>query len=82
MSAREIMKFIEVILIATVLLNAAITDAKIYTRCELAKELLYSGIPKTFLSNCKLAHLLTQLMIIMSNHIQHRGMFNRGRVGC
>lgn len=34
-------------------LNAAVSDAKIYTRCQLAKELFYQGISKTFISNCK-----------------------------
>lgn len=33
--------------------NAAIADAKYYSRCQLAKELYSNGIPKTFLSNCK-----------------------------
>lgn len=32
-------------------LNAAV--AKVYSRCQLAKELYYGGIPKTFISNCK-----------------------------
>lgn len=34
-------------------LNAAVSDAKIYSRCQLAKELFYQGISKTFISNCK-----------------------------
>lgn len=34
-------------------LNAALTDAKVYTKCELARELYFNGIPKTFISNCK-----------------------------
>lgn len=34
-------------------LNAAVSDAKIFTRCQLARELNFNGIPKTFISNCK-----------------------------
>lgn len=41
------------LLMLGITLNAAVTDAKIFTRCQLAKELYYNGIPKTFISNCK-----------------------------
>lgn len=41
------------LLMLGITLNAAVSDAKIYTRCQLAKELFYQGISKTFISNCK-----------------------------
>jgi len=48
------MRYIELsLLLGISLFNMAVTDAKIFTRCELAKELFNSGIPKTFISNCK-----------------------------
>jgi hypothetical protein len=43
----------KLLLFGITLLNIAATDAKIFSRCQLAKELFNSGIPKTFISNCK-----------------------------
>ncbi|CAH1714221.1 unnamed protein product [Chironomus riparius] len=46
------MRYIELsLLLGISLFNMPVTDAKIFTRCELAKELFNSGIPKTFISN-------------------------------
>lgn len=51
MRGAENMKLL--LLFGITLLNIAATDAKIFSRCQLAKELFNSGIPKTFISNCK-----------------------------
>jgi lysozyme len=47
------MKCFGLLMLGITLNAAAVLDAKIYSRCQLAKELYNNGIPKTFISNCK-----------------------------